>query len=308
MCKCFFYFSSNIPPTFCIFDFMKSTIDNPIAYFEYLTSDVNIKSDIEDLLTYSDYLSYTISLPDEVVFFEFNEEHEIRGVKIGLYETLKPKLDRELENSKRLMLEYYLENAVQRNINFFKFLFNSIQSLVRSSEFIERYPFLLFYYRELVQFINLKIVVSYDINFVLNEEGLCLNNVSNDNPKSKEGLIHEIFSFMKGKNEKGENILSEEEFELLIDSIKSLVSDEKLPIEFVQVKPRISNDLIRFSFWVLHHELYTTKKIRPYFIEFIKKTFKNFNESTLKSIRNQFGTKLRVKRDNFIPEIIKKHL
>lgn len=287
---------------------MKSTIDNPIAYFEYLISDVNIKSDLEDLLIYSDYLSYTISLPDEVVFFEFNEEHEIRGVKIGLYETLKPKLDRELEKSKRLMLEYYLDNVEQRNFNFFKYLFNSIQSLVRSSEFIKRYPFLLFYYRELVQFINLKIVASYEMNFVLNEEGICLNSASNDNPKSKEVLIYEIFSFMKGKNEKGEYILSEEEFELLIDSIRSLVSNEKLPSEFVQVKPRISNDLIRFSFWVLHHELYTTKGIKPYFIGFIKNTFKNFNESTLKSIRSQFGTKSRVKRDNFIPEIIKKHL
>lgn len=287
---------------------MKSTIDNPIAYFEYLISDVSIKSDLEDLLTYSDYLSYIISLPNEVVFFEFNEEHEIRGVKIGLYETLKPKLDRELENSKRLMLEYYLENAEQRNLNFFKFLFNSIQSLVRNLEFIKRYPFLLFYYRELVQFINLKIVASYEMNFVLNEDGICLNNVSNNNPKSKEGLIYEIFSFMKGKNEKGKNILDEEEFESLIDSIKSLVSDEKLPSEFVQVKPRISNDLIRFSFWVLHHELYTTKEIRPYFLEFIKNTFKNFNESTLKSIKGQFGTKSRVKKDNFIPEIIKKHL
>ena len=28
----------------------------------------------------------------------------------------------------------------------------------------------------------------------------------------------------------------------------------------------------------------------------------------IKSIKSQFGTKSRVKRDNFIPEIIKKHL
>ncbi len=127
--------------------------------------------------------------------------------------------------------------------------------------------------------------------------------------KTKEvDFISSVISYMKGKNEKGEIILNEKDYNLLYLYVQELIEKEKVPNIKKQLKPKISNDLLRFTFWVLHYEKYTTKKIRLYFYDFIKEAFENFKGSEISSIKSQFGTKTRVTKDNFLPEIIIKHL
>lgn len=114
---------------------------------------------------------------------------------------------------------------------------------------------------------------------------------------------------MKEENEKREKIMPDNEYQLMIQLINELVREEKLPIIKSKLKSlNISNDLLSFSFWVLHKELYTTKKIRPYFIEFLKAVFENFSNVEKQTIKGSFGTKSRVTKDYFLPQIISRHL
>ena len=117
-------------------------------------------------------------------------------------------------------------------------------------------------------------------------------------------IIHCVFDYMKGLNEQKEKIFSDEDFNLLIEYTTELIEQEKIPVVEKKLQPKISNDLLRFSYWVLHKELYTTKRIKPYFYDFVQVVFLNFKDSHISSIKSQFGTSKRVKKDKFLPEII----
>lgn len=87
----------------------------------------------------------------------------------------------------------------------------------------------------------------------------------------------------------------------MIKLIVELVAKEDLPDNIKKLESvSISNDLLSFTFWVLHKQLYTTKRIRPYFIQFLKQTFSNFNDKSIESIKKGFGTKSRALKDEVI--------
>ena len=290
---------------------MKSTIEHPLFFFEHILNEDVIVNEIEKQIFYYDFISYKINFPIEIEFVEQNQNGEyVEGV-YPLENILVPILRREFNNSKELLKDAFFSNSFERNKNFISYQFNTIQSLVNDKfDVLNKFPYFIYPLRGLVKFINDRLLTAEQNKYVLNDNNVSIvSDLNQDIIKSNLDLVHEIFGFMNGKNEKGEQILNKEDFELLISYILHLIDKDEIPqLNIKKIKPKLSNDLLRFSFWILHHELYTTKKVRPYFYDFIKLVFVNFSANEIKSIKSQFGTKSRVKRDNFIPEIIKKHL
>ena len=221
-----------------------------------------------------------------------------------------PVLRVEFDNSKKLLKETILQNNDEFNKRFLRLQFNTLQALIRNkAEFFITYPSFLLPLRGLVRFINEKLLITGMEQFTLNED--LIKATTEDNEKyegNDDQIIDSIISYMKGKNEKRELILSSKDYELLFKYTSDLISQEKVPTIEKQLNPKLNNDVIRFTFWVLHRELYTTKKLRPYFYDFIKEVFLNFKNNEISSIRSQFGTSKRVFKFDFLPEIIIKHL
>lgn len=287
---------------------MKSNSENPIYFFESLDED-QVKQEINKLLIYYDFPWYKISLPHEIRFMGRDSDgkyvEEISTVK----DMLNPLLKAEFENSKKLLKESYLQNNEDYNKKFLRLQFNSLQALIRNkSEFFNIYPFFLLPIRGLVKFINERLLIPGMEHFTLNED--CIKSAVEDSPipVGNDKIIDSILSYMKGKNEKQELILSNEDYQILVKYTTHLVLHDEVPVIQRILVPKLSNDVIRFTFWVLHRELYTTKSIRPHFYKFLKDVFAKFKNNEISSIKKQFGTKSRVPRHKFLPEIITRNL
>lgn len=132
-----------------------------------------------------------------------------------------------------------------------------------------------------------------------------LNDTSSLSPREK---VTAIFSYLKGENEKGEKIMADEEYSRLVQMVFHLVEKKEVPPDERPIgNIQITNELLQLTFWVLHKELYTTKEIKGYFIDFLKDKFVAFEKSP-DSLRSRFGRKSKVYPHDFIPIIIKKYL
>jgi hypothetical protein len=291
---------------------MNFTQKEPLAFFEYILIENNISKEIDAQLKCYDFQSYRINLPYIIKYVECDEWNNYVAGEFEIQKILLPILRREFEKSKRQLHSIFLINDSSINLNFLTYQFNTIQSLVSNNlNIIKRYPYILLPLRGIVKFINDRLLFPGNTKFTLAENDIEINiNTSLiEYEKTTEQLVHSIFDFMKGKNERKEIILSEEDFNILIKYTIHLVEKECVPKIHKKLKPNLSSkDLIRFSYWVLHNELYKTSKIRPYFYNFIKEVFESFKKNEIASIKSQFGTKSRVFNHEFIPEIIGNYL
>lgn len=291
---------------------MNSTKENPLAFFEYIHNENNISTELESQIEYYDFLTYSINLPHTIRYIELDEWNNTVAGELEIQKIFISILRREFEKAKKHLYLAFLNNKPSSNLNYLTFQFNTIQSLILNHlNIIQSYPYLLVPLRGIVKFINDRLLISGMEEFVLNESQIEFNIDDSFRivEKSNEQLIHSIFDFMKGENERKETILSEEDFESLIEYTTFLIEEERVPKISKKLKPNLSSkDIIRFSYWVLHNELYTSSSIRPYFYQFIKEVFDNFKDNEITSIKSQFGTKGRVYSHDFLPEIITKYL
>jgi hypothetical protein len=290
---------------------MKSTIENPIAYFEYVLDEtIMAKVLFEEIENYN-LVSFDFKSPSQVNCVEFYN-NELFDTVYTIQDILLPILKLEFNKSKSLLKDDFLKDKPQDVKLLVTYHFNSIQSLVKNrASVISKHSFFLLPLRGLVKFLNERMLSPGMEPFVLNEEGIefvSSNGQGNSFSKSNTDIILEVLGYMKNQNQRQEVILSEPDFNLLITYTVSLVENGEIPELTNKLNPNLSNSLILFSFWVLHKELYTTTQIRPIFFSFIKNVFKNLEQNEISSIRSQFGSKSRVTKDGFLPHIIKKHL
>lgn len=288
---------------------MKRTDENPLAFFEYILIEKNIIAELEAQLNHYDFQSYNINLPHVIKYVGYDDWNNIIIGELEIQKILTPILRREFEKVKGNMRSTFLRNDHSLNLNYLIYQFNTIQSLITNNlSIINKYPFFLLPLRGIVKFINERLLIPGNDSFVLDENNI-VYNFDDSFEKSNEQLVHSIFDFMSGKNERMEIILSKEDFNNLISYTLHLINEESVPVVHKKLRPHVSSkDIIRFSYWVLHTELYKTSKIRTYFYDFIKDVFENFEDNEITSIKSQFGTKSRVYRHDFIPEIITKYL
>ncbi|WP_428231110.1 hypothetical protein [Flavobacterium sp.] len=295
---------------------MSSTDLKPLAYFQYIIDSNNLLDVIEKEFHYSDCIGFELTTPTEIKYTVENSEGSFEQKSILTKDLLYSKLYREFEIAKNNLYSFSLNNSKLSIENYLTIQFNSLQTILNEkSDFINNHIYFMLPLRGILKYINTILLLPEMKEFELDESKISYNLIDlaeqasfESTKKSDIETIHSIFDYMKGNNEKREKILSDEDFQLLIKYTTELIKLESVPQIDKQLYPKISNDLLRFSFWVLHKELYTTKRIRKYFYDFVKVIFLNFKDSDTSSIESQFGTSTRVKKDKFIPQIISKHL
>ncbi|MCB0745239.1 MAG: hypothetical protein KDC67_15125 [Ignavibacteriae bacterium] len=293
---------------------MKSTIDFPIKYFEnYLDKEI-----FKDLTAFyssfeNEFFGHRIKRIDKNLHLvEYYKDSYNNDEKEYTTASFESQIIGKLKNEKSLT-EEFIELGFQKRFSnkaemmgYAKFLYLKLDSL-EDLRAIKEFNFL----NSLIQDLRETIRKYSDL-----KDELEVNNGIDEKDKlikytvgQENELILEVFGFMAGLNEKRERIMTDEQYDLMINYIKKLVKDEKLPEIKVKLnKVKISNELLSYSFWVLHNQLYTTTKIRQYFIEFLKLAFENFKNKEVTTIKSGFGTKGRFPIDDFIPQIIKQYL
>lgn len=286
---------------------MKSNLESPLGFFEYILEERNITLEINKRVIYYGFSSYAIRLPNDFTYAQEDDYGNMIEGMSTIKDQIIPFLRLEFEKSKHLLEEKYLQNTLESNGSFLTLQFNTLQSLVSNeSQFLNKYPYFLFPIRGLVKFINDKLLLPNMEQFTLNEDSVDMVPVSEDLSivKSNEEVIHSVISYMKGKNEKQVYILSEDDYQLLLNYTTYLISREQIPSITRRLKPNMQNGALMFTFWVLHKELYTSSKIREYFYDFLKDVFINLDSTSISSIRKIIGAQSRIPKYSFLPEII----
>lgn len=88
----------------------------------------------------------------------------------------------------------------------------------------------------------------------------------------------------------GEKIMSNQHFDSLVDNVKYLIDNKKLPVIKNKIPNcNISNQFIMKTFSLLTKELYE-KKRNPLFYELIKKSFNQFKDTSVEAIKKNYTT------------------
>lgn len=101
-----------------------------------------------------------------------------------------------------------------------------------------------------------------------------------------------FISFMDGANPNNIRIMESEEFERLKGYVTTLIKDQKLPDNIQPFDAlNISAGHIRYTFYRIHKKLYGIKPRKTYFIDFLKKTFRQFDSSARETVSTKFSQK-----------------
>jgi len=87
----------------------------------------------------------------------------------------------------------------------------------------------------------------------------------------------EHLRILNGQNVHGRKIMSDADFQRLCGYVETMIEKDGLPDDLEPIaQVDFPNTHIRYLFYKIHAELYTTKEIKEHFIEFIHAVFKQF--------------------------------
>ena len=85
--------------------------------------------------------------------------------------------------------------------------------------------------------------------------------------------------------------MSEDSFSRLTTYINTLIDTESLPEDIIPIpQTALTNEYLRYTFYLIHKELYTTRPIRQNWIELLKLVFTQFKDVETETIRKKFST------------------
>lgn len=117
------------------------------------------------------------------------------------------------------------------------------------------------------------------------------SNTENDPKlKSVEKALNRLKIF-DGKNEKGQVIMNKVDYDRMVTYVQRMILDENLPDSIESVSQiGLKNQFISYTFYLIHAELYTTKSIRTYFIDFLRSFFDQLKGASWEVTKNKFST------------------
>ncbi len=109
----------------------------------------------------------------------------------------------------------------------------------------------------------------------------------------KQQLAHEYIQFLSGVNRNNELIMSQKEYRNLLEYTSYLIQFEKVPVGVERIKPTmISKAHIKYTYYLIHKNLYGTNPIKDVFIHFLSAVFLDFEKTpAFKSLKANFSHK-----------------
>lgn len=111
-----------------------------------------------------------------------------------------------------------------------------------------------------------------------------------DTIEQQKNIAKDYLKFLSGINIHGHKIMETEQFEKLIDYTNYLIENDQLPNP---IKPfskiNISNEFLRYTFYLIHRELYGTRPIKDVFIDFLHDVFSQFKNTAKSTTKTKFS-------------------
>ncbi len=298
---------------------MESTKNNPLAYFESLivNNGLNylLQKYLDDFIEHSDYnITSVDNIKGIVKYLDYDQDGKyINEFEARFENVLGVELFKQYNESKKLIDESVVEmsKSNQDYMNFLLLQEKQIQYIINTGEKqITLFPVLLKPLISITNYINQKYLYDSDKKIILNTPLLDLEEL-NEEYSSDMQIITSVLGYLKNDNDKRQKIMSDEQFNLMIEYVNFYVENNTFPQNIKKLDPlKISKELLRFTFWVLHKKLYTTNSIRQEFIQLMKDIFSDFDNWDFNTLKTKFGNREKVTHNAkpFIPEIIKTEL
>ncbi|HEY5507978.1 MAG TPA: hypothetical protein VIK29_04835, partial [Paludibacter sp.] len=115
--------------------------------------------------------------------------------------------------------------------------------------------------------------------------------VQQTNPQEQKTTARKLLNFLSGHNLKNEKIMSDTDFARLVQYVENLIDTGNVPAD---IKPiytiSISNEYLRYTFYLIHKQLYSTRPIRPEWINLLHAVFSQFENVVFETTRKKFST------------------
>jgi hypothetical protein len=126
------------------------------------------------------------------------------------------------------------------------------------------------------------------------------------NTQQQKNIAQKRIAFLAGYNRKNEKIMIDDDFARLTTYIYSLIDTGTLPTNIQPISQiGTTSEYLRYTFYLIHKDLYTTRPIRPEWIDLLHASFIQFKDVEKETIRKKFSTKP-THYDSDIQEIEKK--
>ncbi len=112
------------------------------------------------------------------------------------------------------------------------------------------------------------------------------------NPQKQKATAQKLIAYLSGYNRKNEKIMRNEDFIQLTTYICTLIDTGELPTNIQPIaQTGVSNEYLRYTFYLIHKELYTTRPIRSEWIDLLHGVFTQFKCVEKETTRKKFSTK-----------------
>jgi len=112
------------------------------------------------------------------------------------------------------------------------------------------------------------------------------------NVEEQKTTAYRHLAFFQGANAQNEKIMSADQFQKLISAVNSLIEFDLVPaIEKPLPQINLPTNYIRYTFYLLHKSLYTSKSIRDTWINFLHDMFAQFGNAERKTTKTKFSEK-----------------
>ena len=117
------------------------------------------------------------------------------------------------------------------------------------------------------------------------------STIQRTNTQDLKSKALKFYSFLSGYDRFNKKIMSEDSFSRLTTYINTLIDTESLPEDIIPIpQTALTNEYLRYTFYLIHKELYTTRPIRQNWIELLKLVFTQFKDVETETIRKKFST------------------
>ncbi len=292
----------------------------PLQYFEEIIENNAINKLKQNFIDQNtEFLSNIEKIdPDKGIivywdsYYNTNNKESFSGhITLTFENKLSNLLYFEFSKSKKLIDECVLENPT----DYLPYLYLQEKTLKyiinRGKQTIIDYPILLKPLLGIQRYINEKYLLDQERKIQLDTTNIKEHIESRLPLFEDSNEIEFTLNYLKGNNDKGQLIMSEENYKKMINYITYFNENRSLP-ENIEKLPHIniSQNLLRFTFWVLHKRLYTTSEIKDEFIHLMKAMFSDFDNWAFSPLKTKFGSreKVTVNGIKFIPDFIKEEV
>lgn len=107
--------------------------------------------------------------------------------------------------------------------------------------------------------------------------------------EEKKNLVRKYLHFFNGLNYAQQPIMESNDYEALLSYVDAFLADEKVPQLRALPQLGLTNEFIRYTFYLLHKKLYGTRQIRPEMIAFIHTVFSQFSGTSPATTKTKFS-------------------